>query len=187
MNIFRNKKYINWFSIILFTQIMCGLGFFLYGYFYPSQSNLQKAENTPPSIGIDVLSEYLKLIIGNGQAMARKISLHNFILATEAYILNIFSFGLSSLIFLAQSCFLFAVNLKQNSSLPSLSFVLLEMLGVFLACTSGTYISYMRYKKRLSVKNVIIFSLIIIASLSLIYLAAAFIESKVIKGALGWE
>jgi hypothetical protein len=182
MSILKNK-YINWFSVVLFAQIAVGLGFFLYGYLRPEPNNEVTSGGYPP-IGIDALASYLRLIIGNTGAIATKISLHNFALAIIAYILNIFTFGLSGPVFLAQSCFLFALTLKQNQSPASVAFVALEMVGVFVACGAGVYIPYKRHKSGLAIKKILLFSLAFVIFLSAIYWAAAFIESSIIKTVL---
>lgn len=108
------------------------------------------------------------------------IAYHNFILSLIFCLLTMFSFGLLGVFSLISTFSIAAITIKTSPDFFTISFVILEMLGMLIAVLGGNYIAYQRAKNKISLNKMFLLIFILIITLALIYTLAAYIESDLL-------
>ena len=111
----------------------------------------------------------------------KKIILHNFLIATVSYVLNILSLGIYGCIVISKS--LFIVGLVMNiKSISAVLFSFMELCGILISCLVSDYIFINLNRKKLKMKKICFITTITLLTLLIVtvYIIARYIEVKFI-------
>lgn len=176
MNILKLKNRFDYFKTITFIIILLSIFSFFSSWF---MINL-KVENSNSAVtNISSIAGYLRFFTGN--KIMFDIAIHNFILAFIVFILSTLSMGVFGVFPLCSAFYIAGITLKASSDIYTISFVLLEILGMSLSVFLGIYIAKKRRENHMQLKSIFLFSFCLIIILGLIYFLAGYIESGLIK------
>lgn len=180
MNI-SNKK-INIYGFISATLIFMSVVLFTIAFIRTGKSNDVLQENAKISLG-SIIS-YLRFVCGSKTNNVVAIASHNFCIAITTYMLSLFSCGFLSLLPFCSAFLVAGTVIRSSSNVYSIIFVLLELLGMYIAVFYGIYLHKRRRAFDLTLKKTCILSVRLSLVLAVIYLLAAYIECGLISSVM---
>lgn len=177
-----NKKQ-NFYNIVYVILIITAFVGLILPYFILTKFGY--SEEVGSTVSLSSIAGYLRFLSGDENQMIIRIAIHNIAIAIFGFIASFFSAGIIGVFFVLINCFVLSATLFGIHTLPAIIFVSLEFLGICIAIFGGTHLSKMFFKNNTPVKNILKLSIFIIAVIAIIYLIAAFIESKIILSCWG--
>lgn len=147
-----------------------------------ASKNISNSAHSDLDLKLSNIAGYLKLLSENKTRSIFNIAMHNFGLAITAFILSFLSSGFLGIIPLCSSFFIGGVTfytLPKNTS--NIFFVCFELLGMFLAVSSGMIFREKQKTMCWSIKKIIILSITLIIGLFLIYMVASCVENELLQ------
>ena len=137
------------------------------------------------SIGIGSIANYLRFLPSDYKNQdIIELAFHNFGLAFIVYVLSMFSCGILGILSLCSAFSVAAVVFSGSPDWLAVVFTCLEVLGMSLSVFGGTYIFNKYRKENILLREVFVFSTVLISVLCVIYLLAAYIETGLIQNML---
>lgn len=176
-----NKK-INVYGFVSASLILLSVVLFLTAFLRTGKSNDALQENANISLG-SIIS-YLRFVCGSKTNNMVAIAFHNFCIAITTYMLSLVSCGILGLVPFCSAFLIAGTVIRSSANIYSIIFVLLELLGIYIAVFYGIYLHKRRRAFDLTLKKTCILSVNLSLVLAVIYLLAAYIECGLISSVM---
>ena len=178
----KHKKF-DFFKFINAALIIVGCIGFILPFLILHKSN--GSDNASLTVSLASVAGYFRFLAGNKNQMFIDIALHNIAIAVFSFIISFFSRGILGCLALFLNLFVLGTVLFDVHTTFTIIFVLLEFIGICVAVFGGTYLSKSLVRQQTSPKAIFKLSFFIILFIVVVYLVAAFIESRVILSMWG--
>lgn len=143
------------------------------------------AENINTVIPLSSIVGYCRFLVAGKNQMFFDIAIHNIAIAIFGFVISFFSRGVLGCLILFFNLFVLGTVLFSVHTVPTIIFVLLELIGICVSVFGGTHLSSRVIKNNSTTKEIFKSSLVAIIIIVVVYFIAAIIESKIILNQWG--